>query len=74
MQEAYKEPRHKDYILYHSVYNHGDMVYSSVGMHDTKDIHIYQSKDDHTYVDHCNMSHRYKNLLQMYLLNNKLIS
>nr|DAH44716.1 MAG TPA: hypothetical protein [Caudoviricetes sp.] len=43
-------------------------------MHDTEGIHIYQNKDDHTYVDHYNMSHRYKSLLQMYLLNNKLIS
>ena len=74
MQEAYKELRHKDCILYHSVYNHGGMVCSNVGMHDTEGIHIYQSKGDHTYVDHCNMSHQYKSLLQMCLLNNKLIS
>uniref|UniRef100_UPI003FEDCEFB hypothetical protein n=1 Tax=Prevotella sp. TaxID=59823 RepID=UPI003FEDCEFB len=74
MQVEYKELLRKDCILYHLIYSRDDMVYSNVGMHDTEGIHIYQSKDDHTYADHYNMSHRYKSLLQMCLLNNKLIS
>ena len=74
MQVEYKELLRKDCILYHLIYSRDDMVCSNVGMHDTKGIHIYQSKGDHTYVDHCNMSHLYKSQLQMCLLNNKLIS
>jgi hypothetical protein len=41
MQVEYKELLRKDYILYHLIYSRDDMVYSSVGKHDTKDIHIY---------------------------------
>ena len=74
MQVEYKELLHKDCILYHLIYSRDDMVCSNVGMHDTEGIHIYQSKGDHTYVDHYNMFHRYKSQLQMCLLNNKLIS